>query len=230
MNAAVPARAAAATLAPDDAELVRRVVGGDTAAFELLMRRHNRRLYRIARALLRDAAEAEDALQEAYLSAFRALPAFRAEAAVATWLGRIVVNECMDRLRRNARRDNVVTLVPAHGDEEVRQEPAGIEPDTPERAVARAEMRALLERSIDALPQEFRAVFVLRAVQELSVEETAASLGIPEATVRTRHFRARGLLRAAIARDLESAATGLFDFDGARCDRVVARVLGRCDP
>lgn len=226
MNA-VPARVAAAAHAPDDADLVRRVCGGDTVAFELLMRRHNRRLYRIARALLRDAAEAEDALQEAYLSAFRALPAFREEAAVATWLGRIVVNECMDRLRRNARRDNVVTLVAAGEGDEV-EEPAGIEPDTPERALARAEMRALLERSIDALPQEFRAVFVLRAVQELSVEETAASLGIPEATVRTRHFRARGLLRTAIARDMESAARELFDFDGARCDRVVAGVLGRC--
>lgn len=226
MNA-VPARALAVANAPDDAALVQRVCGGDTVAFELLMRRHNRRLYRIARALLRDTAEAEDALQEAYLSAYRALPAFRAEAAVATWLGRIVVNECMDRLRRNARRGNIVSLAPADDEGEAPQ-PAGIEADTPEQALARGEMRVLLERCIDALPQEFRAVFVLRAVQELSVEETAASLGIPEATVRTRHFRARGLLRAAIARGLENAARDVFDFDGARCDRVVAGVLGRC--
>jgi RNA polymerase sigma-70 factor (ECF subfamily) len=231
MNQASQALAAAAAVV-DDVELVRRAGGGDPVAFELLMRRHNRRLYRTARALLRDDADAEDALQEGYLSAFRALSSFRGEAAVATWLSRIVVHECMDRLRRAVRRDNVVAIVRAHDlpprdPEEAVEDPSAVDEDTPDRVLLRAELRALLERRIDELPQEFRAVFMLRSVEELSVEETAASLGIPEATVRTRHFRARSLLRAAISREFEAGGE-LFAFDGARCDRIVAGVLARC--
>jgi RNA polymerase sigma-70 factor (ECF subfamily) len=201
------------------------------ADFELLMRRHNRRLYRVARSLLRDASEAEDALQEAYLSAYRAMDGFRGEATVATWLTRIVVNECMGRLRKSARRDNIVPIVAAHarpapeGEAMHDEDPSAVDTETPDRALVRAEMRALLERKIDALPAEFRTVFVMRSVEELSVEETAQCLGIPEATVRTRHFRARSLLREAIACDLDVAERDVFDFDGERCDRIVARAL-----
>lgn len=229
-----------ATLAPalapfDDAVLLARIRTGEAAAFEALMRRYNRRLYRVARSLLRDAAEAEDALQEGYLSAFRSLAAFRGEASLATWLTRIVVNECMGRLRRQARRDNIVPIVAAHArpepdDDRVDEDPSGIEEDTPDRALLRAEMRALLERRIDELPQDFRAVFVMRSVEDLSVDETAQCLGIPEATVRTRHFRARSLLRESIARDLDLAENEVFDFDGARCDRIVAGVLEGLGP
>jgi RNA polymerase sigma-70 factor (ECF subfamily) len=201
------------------------------ADFELLMRRHNRRLYRVARSLLRDASEAEDALQEAYLSAYRAMDGFRGEATVATWLTRIVVNECMGRLRKSARRDNIVPIVAAHarpapeGEAMHDEDPSAVDTETPDRALVRTEMRALLERKIDALPAEFRTVFVMRSVEELSVEETAQCLGIPEATVRTRHFRARSLLREAIACDLDVAERDVFDFDGERCDRIVARAL-----
>jgi RNA polymerase sigma-70 factor (ECF subfamily) len=222
---------AAADAAADDATLVQRICAHDAVAFELLMRRHNRRLYRTARALLRDASEAEDALQEAYLSAYRAMGSFRADAALATWLTRIVVNECMGRLRKSARRDNIVPIVAAHTrplpeDEAMpSEEPSAVDPDTPDRALVRTEMRALLERKIDALPAEFRTVFVMRSVEELSVEETAQCLGIPEATVRTRHFRARSLLRESIASDLDVAERDVFDFDGERCDRIVARAL-----
>jgi RNA polymerase sigma-70 factor (ECF subfamily) len=214
----------------DDAALLARMRARDGAAFEVLMRRFNRRLYRVARSLLRDSAEAEDAVQEAYLSAYRSMDAFRAEAAVGTWLTRIVVNECMTRARRNARRDNIVPMVAAAAgpDEEgdTMPEPASAnDSETPDRALLRAELRALLETRIDALPRDFRAVFVMRSVEELSVEETAQCLGIPEATVRSRHFRARSLLRESIAQDLDLAERDAFDFDGERCDRIVATVL-----
>jgi RNA polymerase sigma-70 factor, ECF subfamily len=223
-----------ARVAPaDDAELVRRVQAGDMAAFELVMRRNNRRLFRVARSLLRDAAEAEDALQESYLSAYHAMPRFRAEASLATWLTRLVVNECMTRLRRNLRRHNIVPIVSAQAlasqqeEDSVAELPGPGSDDTPDRALVRAELRSLLERRIDALPEDFRTVFVLRAVEELSVEETAECLGIPAATVRTRHFRARSLLRESIAQDLDLAERDVFEFGGIHCDRVVARVLAK---
>lgn len=214
----------------DDAALLDRMRAGDAAAFELLMRRHNRRLYRTARSLLRDGAEAEDAVQEAYLAAYRSLASFRGQASMATWLTRIVVNECMDRLRRQARRDNILPMARGGNvDPDDRPDPVEAHPDadhdTPDRSLVRAEMRALLERRIDELPQDFRAVFMLRAVEELTVEETAQCLGIPEATVRSRHFRARSLLRETIAQDLDIAERDVFDFDGERCDRIVERVL-----
>jgi len=213
-----------------DAELLEGLRVGDPAAFEVLMRRHNRRLYRVARALLRDAAEAEDAVQEAYLAAFRAAARFRGESSLATWLTRIVTNECMGRLRRHARRDNIVPMVPLAGlpAQEGEAMPDGApasHAEPPDRLLWRAEMRALLERRIDQLPGPFRIVFVLRAVEELSMEETAQCLGIPEATVRSRHFRARSLLRESITQDLDVAEGEVFDFDGERCDRIVAGVL-----
>jgi len=226
-------QAAAHSPAIDDWSLVQRVRGGDGAAFELLMRRHNRRLYRVARAMLRDAAEAEDAVQEAYFAAYQRIDTFRGDAALATWLSRLVSNECLTRLRRQARRDNIVPIVSAHamsppGDDMPLEEVSVSHEETPERALARAEMRALLERKVDQLPQDFRAVFILRAVEELSVEETAECLGIPEATVRSRHFRARSLLRESLAQDVDTAERDLFGFDGERCDRIVASVLRRC--
>jgi RNA polymerase sigma-70 factor, ECF subfamily len=215
---------------PDDAALLARMQSRDGTAFEMLMRRHNRRLYRVARSLLRDGAEAEDAVQEAYLSAYRAMGDFRAEAAVATWLTRIVVNECMTRARRHARRDNILPIVavaaePEDGSDPLHEHASANDGEAPDRALLRSELRALLEARIDALPQDFRAVFVMRSVEELSVEETAQCLGIPEATVRSRHFRARSLLREAIAQDLDLAERDAFDFDGERCDRIVAAVL-----
>jgi RNA polymerase sigma-70 factor (ECF subfamily) len=212
----------------DDATLASRVLAGDSAAFELVMRRHNRRLYRLARAMLRDSAEAEDALQDAYLAAFQAMANYRGEASLATWLSRVVVNQCLGRLRRQARRDNIVPMVSMEGAEE--QEHAAMPSDhfdAPDQAYARAELRAVLERKLDELPEAFRTVFMLRCVEELSVEETAQILNIPEATVRTRHFRARGLLRESLAQDIDGAEREIFSFDGERCDRIVARVMRR---
>jgi RNA polymerase sigma-70 factor (ECF subfamily) len=206
-----------------DAELARLMAGGDIAAFELVMRRHNRMLFRTARAILRDDAEAEDALQEAYLQAYHAIGGFRGEAKLSTWLARIVANQALMRLRKRARRGDVL---PLHSS----AEPDGTDTDmprTPEQETQRAQIRKLLEAQIDSLPEAYRAVFMLRAVEELSVEETAAVLQIPEATVRTRLFRARSLLREALAARIDVAYEDAFAFAGERCDRIVASVLER---
>lgn len=210
---------------PDDMEIARRVAVGDRAAFDLLMRRNNRRLYRLARATMRNDAEAEEALQEAYLAAYRGIGRFRGESTLATWLSCMVLNECLGRLRKSARRQNVIPMVTSDEMENIHAH----EHDAPEKMLVRAEMRALVERKVDELPKDFRVVFVLRSVEELSVEETADSLGIEQATVRSRHFRARSLLRESLAREIDVAERDLFDFGGAHCDRIVAAVNTRLD-
>jgi RNA polymerase sigma-70 factor (ECF subfamily) len=200
-----------------DAQLINRILAGDMRALEQLMRLHNRTLYRTARAILRDDAEAQDAVQEAYLRAYKALGSFRGEARLSTWLVRIAANEALMRRRRRAPSapdDSIPETIPDHGAD-------------PQADAERSEMRRLLQSRIDALPDAYRAVFMLRGVEELSVEETAAALDIPEATVRTRYFRARGLLRAAMACDIDSRAKDAFSFAGLRCDRIVAFVLAR---
>jgi RNA polymerase sigma-70 factor (ECF subfamily) len=209
-----------------EADLVSTAARGDARAFERLMRLHNRTLFRTARAILRDDAEAEDALQEAYMQAYRSLASFRADARLSTWLARIVVNESLMRLRKQSRRASIVPIQAAAPAEEVEQ----VSDDTmekPDSSAARAEMRRLLEAQIDLLPDAYRTVFMLRAVEEMSVEETAAVLGIPEPTVRTRFFRARSLLREGLAQKIDLACEDAFSFAGARCDRIVAAVLAR---
>lgn len=214
---------------PSDADLARRIVEGDQHAFELLMRRHNRPLYRTARSILKDDAEAEDALQDAYLQAYRAMDRYRGESSLSTWLTRIVVNEAIARSRKTTRRAEIIRLDGDTGPE-ITDMGADMDDTTieqPEQAAIRAQARSLLERKIDALPDTFRTVFVLRAVEEMSVEETATCLGIPDATVRTRFFRARSMLRESLSREFDMAIDGVFGFDGARCDRIVAGVLAR---
>ena len=209
--------------------LTQRVVAGDRAAFEHVMRRYNRRLYRLARATLRDDTEAEDALQEAYIAAYRHLDRFRGEAALGTWLSRLVLNECLARLRRNTRRNAIAPIISPAAEERL-EDMATSTLENPDDAAMRDEMREMLERRIDELPDGYRTVFVLRCVEELSVEETAACLDLPEATVRTRQFRARSLLRESLARDLDLAERDAFSFDGARCDRIVAGVMAALTP
>jgi RNA polymerase sigma-70 factor (ECF subfamily) len=209
-----------------DTELIEAIRGGDLRALEALMRRHNRTLYRTARAILRDDAEAEDTVQEAYLKAYRALGSFRGESKLSTWLVRIVANEALMRRRRNARTAEVVPVDASAAEDQETKDPMTDQAD-PERDAMRGEMRKILEARIDALPDSYRAVFMLRALEELSVEETADALQIPQATVRTRFFRARGLLREALARDVDRSLEDAFGFAGARCDRIVAQVLER---
>jgi RNA polymerase sigma-70 factor, ECF subfamily len=210
-----------------DLELARRIAGGDKTAFELMMRRHNQILYRTARSVLRDDAEAEDAVQEAYLLAYRGMSGFRGDAKLSTWLVRIVVNEAISRGRKRSRGAEIIQL---GGDTQEDSETAEgtmneTLPEQPEHAAQRAQARRLLEAKIDELPDAFRTVFVLRAVEELSVEEAADALDIPEATVRSRFFRARGLLREALSKEIDLAYADAFAFAGARCDRIVAGVM-----
>jgi RNA polymerase sigma-70 factor (ECF subfamily) len=212
-----------------DAELAHRVAQREPAAFEVLMRRHNRTLFRTARAILRDDAEAEDALQDAYLQAYKGIGSFRGEAKLSTWLARIVANEALMRVRRRARRAEIVPLRPEAAEAEIYQIADTNMNDTPEISAQRAEMRRLLEAQIDLLPDDFRAVFVLRAVDEMSVEDTAEALGIPAATVRTRLFRARSLLREGLASKIDLACEEAFSFAGERCDRIVANVMERIE-
>ena len=209
-----------------DPVLAARAAAREAGAFELIMRRHNRRLFRVARAILRSDQDAEDALQDAYLAAYRAIGRFRGDAKLATWLTRIVVNESYARLRKRA--GATVIALPEGTDMSAEIDPAWRAPaDEPDRLALRGEVRRLLERHIDALPEQFRTAFVLREVEELSVEEVADALGIPPATVRTRAHRARALLRAALAHDIDVATLDAFGFAGERCDRIVSGVLAR---
>lgn len=222
----------AASDSPDgpaaDAGLVAKACAGDRLAFELIMRRHNRRLFRLARSFLASDAEAEDALQEAYVRAYARLPALADGEALGTWLARIVTNEALGRLRAAGR----VVSLEAHrrrGDDGgggLADELADDRPD-PERLAASGELRRLLVAAVGALPQEFRAVFVLREVEGLSTAETAACLAIRPETVKTRLHRARSRLQEALGEQLLAASPSLFEFDGARCDRVVGHVLAR---
>ena len=225
----LPATAVSATTesATTDSDLAKRAARGDEFAFECVMRRHNRLLFRTARSILRTDAEAEDALQEAYLRAWRGLSTFRADSKLSTWLVRIVINEALGRLRR--RSAQVIPLESAmESTDPQTQESLQDDPDRePERVAMRSDVRRLMEARIDKLPETFRTVFMLRAVEELSVEEVSAALEIPEATVRTRFFRARSLLREGLSRDVDLAIGDAFSFAGERCDRVVAHVLAK---
>lgn len=213
-----------------ETELLSRIRRGDTAAFERLMRACNRKLFRIARAILKDDSEAEETLQEAYITAYTALKDFRGDSAVTTWLSRIVINEALGRMRKSRRAAEVIPIASADPEAILAEEEAvSDERSTPEEAAVRSQLRALLERKIDALPVAFRTAFVMRELEEMTVEETAQALGIPEATVRTRHFRAKSLLREALASEIDVTLPDAFSFAGARCDRIVARVLSRID-
>jgi RNA polymerase sigma-70 factor (ECF subfamily) len=214
--------------APTDAELAKRIGAGDGAALEALMRECNRKVFRIARAILKDDSEAEDAVQEAYVAAFIQIGAFRGGSKLSTWVARIVINEALGRLRKQKRQNTVVPFSEDYRSPEV-QETVSIDQagSSPEQAAMRAEIRALLEAKIDDLPIGFRTVFIMRELEEMTVEETAECLGIPAATVRTRLFRARALLRESLAREIDVATSDAFAFAGARCDRIVSAVLYR---
>ena len=213
-----------------DVELVGLSMAGDDAAFSRIMRRYNRLLFRTARSILKNDDDAQEVLQEAYLRAWRALASFRADAKLSTWLVRIVINEALGWLRSQGSRESRIVPLHAVRDSEMptaeMQMPANPD-DQPERLLMRAQVRQQIEARIDALPDAFRTVFMLRGVQEMSVEEVAFALNIPEATVRTRFFRARDLLRKGLSRDIDVAMSDAFSFAGRRCDRIVESVLTR---
>ncbi len=195
-----------------DEAIVQRVLSGERALYEILVRRHNQRLYRAARAILRNESEVEDVMQEAYVQAFAHLAQFRAEARFSTWLTRIAVHEALARKRRAQRQTEV-------------EEPVVV--ITPEQQAGSRELAKLLERAIDTLPDNFREVLMLRTVEDMSVADTAAVLDIPEDTVKTRLFRARNLLREAIAERALNSAPEAFEFQAPRCNRIADNVMDR---
>lgn len=211
-----------------DSGLIELTLSGEKAAFETIMRRNNRRLFRIARGILGVDADAEDAVQESYVNAYLNLSRFEGRSRLSTWLSRLVVNESLGQIRRRKRtvsssmddrpgqleQDNVVNLF-------------GSETQGPDEQVSRHQLRLMIEDAVDRLPETFRTVFLLREIEGMTVSEIADVLDVLEATVKTRNFRARKLLRVDLEQRLEPAVRDAFLFLGDRCDRMVARVLKR---
>lgn len=210
-----------------DAELAKRAVQGDGAAFETIMRRHNQLLFRTARGIVGSDGEAEDVAQETWMLAWRALSGFRAESKLSTWLVRIAVNEALGRRRRQSAQIIPLEAAMMSSDNDTRSALTEIPDRGPEHSLERAQIRALIEARIARLPEAFRSVFMLRALEEMSVDEVAEVLDIPAATVRTRYFRARALLRESLAQAMDVATGDAFSFAGERCDRIVANVMAR---
>jgi RNA polymerase sigma-70 factor (ECF subfamily) len=207
---------------PDD-EVVRRVLAGETSLFDVLMRRYNQRLYRVARAIVRDDVQAEDVKQQAYVNAYRHLDQFAGRAMFSTWLTRIAVHEALARARRRDRFDEKQEAADER-DWDTMDALRAPGPD-PERQAFAGELRGLIESAIEALPDHYRAVFVMRAVEGMSTSESAECLDITEETAKTRLHRARLLLRDTLYEraGIESAAP--FSFEAPRCNRVVTAVL-----
>jgi RNA polymerase sigma-70 factor (ECF subfamily) len=207
-----------------DEEVVARVLAGDISLFEILMRRYNQRLFRVARGILADDAEAEDVMQEAYVRAFRELAGFRGEARFSTWLTRIACHEALARARKRRR---LVSLAPIDGGEP--PDPPS-EASGPERQMENRELHAVLREAVELLPDPLRAVFCLREIEGLSTEQTADALDLSVENVRVRLHRAKRGLRQSLDDRFGREVRRLYMFDGARCDRVVEKVFYRLRP
>jgi RNA polymerase sigma-70 factor (ECF subfamily) len=208
-----------------DNALIEQVLAGNVALFELLMRRHNERVYRAARSIVRDEGEAEDVMQQAYVNAFTHLRQFNRQALFSTWLTRIAVNEALARVRRRGRYD-VFDDADTPGEGLMPNESA----DNPERLAFAGELRRLLEWAIDSLPNGMREVFMLREIEGLSTEETAECLAVSQDVVKTRLSRGRAMLRTLLLERTGATAAEAFRFERPRCDRVVAGALARIAP
>jgi RNA polymerase sigma-70 factor (ECF subfamily) len=219
-----------ATKLRDDEDLVLQARAHDEAAVRTLTKRYNRRLFRIARSILHDDAEAEDVVQETYVRAFTGLDHFRGDAGFGTWITRIAMNEALGRLRKRRPTVDWERYGQNRSQSEIIEFPVSAASKDPERTMAQGEIRALLEEAIDTLPDPFRIVFVARAVEGMSIEETADLFGLRSLTVKTRLHRARNLLREKLEKQLGPAVTSTFPFDGARCERLTEQVVRRvCD-
>ena len=217
----------AVTDARDDAELVSHAGAGDASAFEAIMRRHNRLLFRTARGIVDD--DAQDVVQEAYLLAFTSLQSFRGDASLGTWLVRITINTAISAQRKKGRQVQLDERAELANEPSPENEMAfsTSASESPDALADRSEVRELLQDAIAGLPVIYRSVFILRAVEEVSVEETAFCLGVSAETVKTRFLRARGMLRDALGVQMQSYAQSTFMFAGARCDAVVGNVLSK---
>ncbi len=207
-----------------DEEVVERILAGDTALYEIIMRRHNQRIYRVIRAILRDDSETEDVMQDAYVRAYQHLRQFEARAPFSVWLTRIAVNEAYARIRRR----NRTQQLDAAEDGEFSVNPVSQSLD-PEQTTSRGELSRLLEDAILGLPEQYRAVLMLRDVEEMNTAETAEALGISEENVKVRLHRGRALVRKGLFTMVGGSAKEAFPFMGVRCDRVVTRVLVRLE-
>lgn len=206
-----------------DEEIVKRVLAGETPLFELVMRRYNQRLYRVARVILRDDSEAEDVMQDAYVRAYEFLHQFAGRSAFSTWLTRIAVHEALARKRRKERHDELDALA-MNGDSMPILKSSGPSPET---STVQAQIRQLLEQAVDALPEAYRSVVLMREVEEMSVAETAEVLSISEAVVKTRLHRAHAMLRKDLYSHSQGSTKDLYPFYAPRCDRVVKAVFER---
>ncbi len=213
----IPSTELARSASLDDADVVRRVLASDTALFEVLVRRHDQRVYRTMRSILRNEGEVEDAMQQAWLQAYLHLREFAGTAAFSTWLVRIAANEALQRLRRRS----PLSAVPTDGEEDAVDSRA----DDPEERASSREAARLVERAVDRLPAHYRSVFMLRDVEGLSTAETAVALGIGEEAAKVRLHRARALLRDHLSELIDVAAPEAFQFLAPRCNRMVAVVM-----
>lgn len=226
MKTTLPGKQAKHTSADlaSDADLIERARDNDPDAFRSIMRRHNQRLFRIARGIVRNDDAAEDIVQEAYFRAFSHLNHFRGESSLSTWLCRIVMNEAFGRLRASSRISEISLVADERGAEILRF-PGGTALDDPEKTMAQRQILQLVEQATDALPDDFRLVFIARIIEGMSVEETAELLAIKPETVRTRLHRARALLRKQIDSQIGPVLLNTFPFAGRRCEGLSARVM-----
>jgi RNA polymerase sigma-70 factor (ECF subfamily) len=223
-DTAIPPEAAPAE--ESDELLVTRARGRDAAAFELLMRRHNQRVYRVVRSVLRDSSEIEDVVQQAYVQAFLHLDQFDGSARWSTWVCRIAINEALARLRQRGRFVSIEAMSEAMSEDMMANLPK-VSSDDPERAAAGREFGHMVERAIDELPDIYRSVLIMREVEGMSTSDAASVLDVEPEVIKTRLHRARAALRAAIEDRIGEQMQGAFTFGNERCDRVVAAVLAR---
>ncbi|WP_271899322.1 RNA polymerase sigma factor [Candidatus Phyllobacterium onerii] len=210
----------------EDLELARRAMAQDGEAFRLIMQTHNRGLFRIARGIMRNDGEAEDIIQEAYVSAFVHLEKFRGDSSLATWLSRIVINEALGRLRKKRHASAFATAIVLAPQADIIQFPLNTS-DDPERMMAQRQMLQMVERATDNLPDIYRTVFIARVIEGLSQEETAEHLGIRPQTAKTRLHRARALVRKELEGQIGPVLLDAFPFAGRRCARLTAAVMQR---
>lgn len=210
----------------DDAELVRRALSRDEAAVRAIMQANNRLLYRLARGILRNDAEAEDVVQDTYVRAFTHLEQFRGDSSLSTWLSRIAMNEALGRLRRQKPGVELSELEKSATQAQIIPFPLASN-DDPEKSMAQREIQHVVEHAIDELPEPFRLVFITRVIEGMNVEETAELLGLKPETVKTRLHRARNLLRDNVERKIGPVMMEAFPFAGKRCERLTEAVLQR---
>lgn len=208
-----------------EAELVRRAQARDEAALRAIMQANNRRLYRLARGILRSDSEAEDVVQETYVRAFTHLDGFRGESALSTWLSRIAINEALGRVRSQKTHVELGSVPEATLEAQIIQFP--LSSADPEKSMAQREIQRVVERAVDELPDVFRMVFIARVMEGMSMEETAALLGVKPETVKTRLHRARAMLRENVEKKIGPVVMDAFPFAGVRCERLTEAVLKR---